>query len=509
MRSVSRIVLYAFPAIWAARLFAMATMPFVDTSEPRYAEIARLMAVSGDWITPWFSPGVPFWGKPPLAFWLQALCIRAFGLSEFSIRLASLPAILGMAGLCFVLARRMASREAGLWSSVIFSTMLLPAAAAGAVLTDPWLAFGVTLSMAAFYLARETPAWQWRYGFFLGLAIGLLAKGPLAVLLVAASLIPWLAWRRVFAMPRADAARGLPWTGGIVLVAALVLPWYIAAEVKTPGFLRYFILGEHFFRFVDPGWKGDLYGSAHVEPYGAIWAQWLLASLPWGALGLLALSWRWRERSTWRARLAMAARDSRWTYLLAWALATPLFFTLSANVIWTYVLPALPPAAVLLAAAMPTAPRPSVHKAVLACAALVPLAFLVVGTAAIVSPQRFKTEKGLVAMADAMKAPGERLYFVGSLPFSARFYSRGAAGKVEREQLCAVLPAAGKRVFLAVQVDEQDETLAMLPQGAAVAYAGKRHALIVTDGWREASPGCASQVSTTSPLNRARQVRSR
>ncbi|NLZ11765.1 MAG: glycosyltransferase family 39 protein, partial [Alcaligenaceae bacterium] len=46
-------------------LLAMVMMPLADTTEPRYAEIARLMAASGDWITPWFEPGVPFWGKPP------------------------------------------------------------------------------------------------------------------------------------------------------------------------------------------------------------------------------------------------------------------------------------------------------------------------------------------------------------------------------------------------------------------------------------------------------------
>ena len=59
----------------AVSLVAMALLPFADTSEPRYAEIARVMAVSGDWITPWFQPGVPFWGKPPLSFWAQALSI--------------------------------------------------------------------------------------------------------------------------------------------------------------------------------------------------------------------------------------------------------------------------------------------------------------------------------------------------------------------------------------------------------------------------------------------------
>ena len=83
-------------AILASRFIGMALFPFADTTEPRYAEIARLMAETGDWITPWFEPGVPFWGKPPLSFWAQAASIKLFGVSEFAIRLPAWLATLGI-----------------------------------------------------------------------------------------------------------------------------------------------------------------------------------------------------------------------------------------------------------------------------------------------------------------------------------------------------------------------------------------------------------------------------
>lgn len=75
------LLLWLLLAFLLGRLLTMAIMPLTDTSEPRYAEIARIMAETGDWVTPWFNYGVPFWGKPPLAFWLEAASFRLFGKS--------------------------------------------------------------------------------------------------------------------------------------------------------------------------------------------------------------------------------------------------------------------------------------------------------------------------------------------------------------------------------------------------------------------------------------------
>lgn len=89
----------------------------------------------------------------------------------------------------------------------------------------------------------------------------MLAKGPVAVALWVIPLVLWLTatgtWRIV---------RALPWVSGLARSLLLTLPWYLAAEAATPGFLRYFIIGEHFERFTVSGWEGDLYGGAHVQP---------------------------------------------------------------------------------------------------------------------------------------------------------------------------------------------------------------------------------------------------
>lgn len=176
MRLTSRGLLLGLGVILALRLLAMTLMPLADTSEPRYAEIARLMAASGDWITPWFEPGVPFWGKPPLAFWAPALSIRLLGLSELAVRLPSWLAMLGVLALVHACGRRLHGEQAARWATLLFATMLLPFASAGAVLTDAFLALGITLSMVSFLLAPREPRPWWRYGFFAGLTIGLLSR---------------------------------------------------------------------------------------------------------------------------------------------------------------------------------------------------------------------------------------------------------------------------------------------------------------------------------------------
>src|SRR3990167_5050856 len=90
------VLLWLLLLVLASRLIGMAWLPMADTSEPRYAEIARVMAQSGDWITPWFEPGLPFWGKPPLDFWSEAASVNLLGLSDFAVRLPSWLATLGV-----------------------------------------------------------------------------------------------------------------------------------------------------------------------------------------------------------------------------------------------------------------------------------------------------------------------------------------------------------------------------------------------------------------------------
>ena len=146
-------IIWLLGALLLVRIIAMVVVPFADTTEPRYAEIARLMMTTNDWITPWFEPGVPFWGKPPLSFWAQAISFKLFGINEFAGRLPALLAFLATVWMLWRLAASVVNAHVAYATSVVYCGMVLTFLAAGTVMTDPYLALGTTWSMVAFYLA--------------------------------------------------------------------------------------------------------------------------------------------------------------------------------------------------------------------------------------------------------------------------------------------------------------------------------------------------------------------
>ena len=416
-----------------ARFATLGLYPLMDSTESRYAEIARKMLETGNWLTPQFDYGVPFWGKPPLSTWLAAASMAGFGVNEFAARLPSFALLVICGALVGALAAMRGGRDQAVWTLALFSTTGLVFIAAGAVMTDPALVVGTTLSMAGFRVALEGPD---RYrlpasiAFFAGLAIGLLAKGPVAMVL---TFVPIAIWTVATRQWRAAWQR-LPWIRGIAFAAVLVVPWYWAAERATPGFLDYFLVGEHWKRFVEPGWAGDLYGAAHARPRGLIWAYWFVSALPWSGVAIAGVV---RAATTRRDAARAFFADRSRVYLLAWAVTPMLFFTASGNILATYVLPGLPALALLIGdlwhpEAVDAGPLRPAARAVLVAGVLIVVVF-VAGIAAL--QPRFAnvlSHKGLVERYEALRAGGDgRLIYVGQRPASAEFYARGRAMRVD------------------------------------------------------------------------------
>jgi len=409
------------------RLLTLGAYPLFDKTEARYAEIAREMAATNNWITPQFDYGTPFWGKPPLSTWVTAFFLKLFGVNEFAARFSSLLFALGIVWLTYRLALSRQHRDYALTVPAILSTSALFFVAGGCVMTDAALSFGTTLAMVSFWLAVRdgaNPDRFWGYLFFVGLAIGLLAKGPVAIVLTGLPIVVWVAlekqWECVW--------RRLPWLTGSLLVIVIALPWYLAAERATPGFLQYFIIGEHLKRFTETGWKGDLYGQGHAHPFGTIWFYWFLATFPWCFVffGMLLRTGR---------KIRELLRNEWLLYLALWTVAPMIFFSFTANILWTYVLPGLPAFSLILVELLSADRNSSGCRTHdwqgISISLITPTVFclgLLFLPSTIVAK---KTQKGVIAKyLDLRPALTSKLIYLGKIPYSAEFYSQGTAQTV-------------------------------------------------------------------------------
>lgn len=437
------------------RLGLLASYPLMDTTEARYAEIGRKMLELNDWITPWFDYQIPFWGKPPLSFWMTALSFKWLGVSEFSARL---PHYLCGLLIIWMIWRwlRQESPQLAFTAITLLSTMLLFYGSSGLVMTDMWLLLGTTLSMMAFWRvvinSRELGMMRWL--FFVGIAIGLLAKGPITLVVIGVPIVLWVLLRKEY---RATWF-AFPWIWGCILTLCLAGPWYIAAEFKTPGFLDYFLVGEHIKRFVVPGWEGDLYGTAHDRPRGTIWLFLFADTLPWSFMFILLALYLWKTGALTKP---VKARPNGWNlYLLLWGLTPACFFTFAGNILWPYVLPGLPALAIWLADWLnnqKSINAPTRYRFLLTGTAanliLIVIAMFVYADGEIAEK---RSAKSLIARYDARKSGNGRLVYFSEKPFSASFYTSGSA-VVAKNASEITAHCANRNCFLAIRPKKESE----------------------------------------------------
>ncbi|MES2412775.1 MAG: glycosyltransferase family 39 protein [Pseudomonadota bacterium] len=449
----SRLLCWTLGIVALLRLLTLGLYPLTDTTEARYGEVARKMVELNDWITPWYDYGVPFWAKPPLSTWLTAASMKLFGVNEFAARLPYFVLAVVIAWLVWDWARRWSRREALLAVAVMSGTMLYFIASA-AVMTDMALVLGTTLAMRGFWAPFErAEAQRPKEGWllFVGLGLGLLAKGPIALVLAG---IPIFLWT-VFSGNLVNVWKRLPWIRGGLLMLVIAVPWYWLAEMRTPGFWEYFFIGEHWKRFTVTGWAGDKYGTAHATARGAIWLLALAACLPW----TLLLPWLviGRKAAAKAAGVAFPRPDPsprHWRlYLLVWALSPCLFFTMSGNILWTYVLPALPAVGLLAAGWLAADVRARLVDSLVAAGVLV-MALLVAFY--FINEQRadsWKSAKRAVIEYTLQGNGQQPLLFIGDLPYSASFYSGGKAKAVADNAELSERIAKGS-VFVALNPDQ-------------------------------------------------------
>ncbi len=308
--------------------------PLIEIDDARYAEVPRAMAASGDWVLPSLN-AMPYVEKPPLWYWLGAASIKIFGVSEGAARLPLLLlALLGGAGVFWL--------GSWLYSPRVGRTAALALATAGLWL---FLSHNITLDLPVSVFLLWTTALILRVlekpedagwaaaAAWIAAALAFLSKGLISVLFPVlwtiglAVLFP--KWRRN--------ALHLISPLGMTLAVLIAAPWFYAVHLRRPDFLRTFFIEQHFQRYLTPTFGRDApkWYFLLVFPVGL---------LPWTAPFL----------SGFARVLRRPFAEPRATALAAWIVGIVAFFSTSHSKLPTYILPVMPHACLLAAAALET-----------------------------------------------------------------------------------------------------------------------------------------------------------
>lgn len=316
---------------WLVVLFALGAwlgrVDLLTPDEARHAEIAREMFLEGNWLAPRIY-GEPYYDKPALFYWLTGSSLWLFGPSAWAARIPSVLATLISVALTSWWVRDAWGRGAARWVTVLLGSTLFLVAIGRYVIIDMLLTASLTGALCWLGLVlnegptRRRQVWP-IYAFT---AVGVLAKGPVALVVVAAVAVVTAAFER-----RPSLLLRLHPVRGALLIVAIAGPWYAAAYATDPVYIETFLWEHNFARYAVPG------ALAHQEP----WYFYLLALpiilLPWSIVLPSAIAAAWKSPS-------VGVRHA-----LAWVTVVIGFFSLSQTKLPTYILSVFPPLLALAA----------------------------------------------------------------------------------------------------------------------------------------------------------------
>jgi 4-amino-4-deoxy-L-arabinose transferase-like glycosyltransferase len=310
-------------------------------SDARYVEAAREMVESRDVVIPHLAH-VPYVEKPILAYWLGAAAQAAFGLSPLAARLPSILATAGSIVMTYLIGRELRGPRLGLVGAGVFATCAIVPITASVFLTDEPLAFFHAVAMFAYLRHEREPKSAWIWLAWAALGLGTLSKGPVALALAGTSLLAWLAVSRRLV----DVVRLRP-IGGLLVVAAINVPWWWHVWRRDPRFVDFFFVRLNLAAF---------HGGGVNHPQGPwyYFATLPASVFPWTIVACAAIaSVTWRDLLP-SARAALLRRPARPTdrarvFLACMVVAPFLFLTISSSKLWYYTLPLCPAVALLVA----------------------------------------------------------------------------------------------------------------------------------------------------------------
>jgi 4-amino-4-deoxy-L-arabinose transferase-like glycosyltransferase len=319
---------FTFLAIFLGTLYFifLGDRPLFVPDEGRYAEIAREMALSGDYITPRLNE-IKYFEKPALFYWLGAGAIKLGGLNLWSLR--SINALLGLAGclVVYLTARKLYGRSTGLLAALILSTSTLYFVMAHMISLDLPVTVFITICLCAFLVGNQYPLGHTRrlylYGAAIAAALAVLSKGLIGVIFPLMVIGAWF----LIGKPWRLLKQQYIFSCGVIFLL-IAAPWHLLVNHINPEFFHFYFIEQHFLR----------YTTTEIGHYQPVWffIPTLMAGFfPWIVFLPQALKQAWKNQND--------------KFFLLWAVLIFLFFSFSKSKLIPYILPIFPPLAILTA----------------------------------------------------------------------------------------------------------------------------------------------------------------
>jgi 4-amino-4-deoxy-L-arabinose transferase-like glycosyltransferase len=389
-------------ALLGALFAAIVTLPGLgigtlwDNSETAYGEVAHEILLTHDWVVMHLN-GYPWFVQPPLYFWLAAVLAKIAGVGSFAMRLPSALATIGMGALTGYATARIAGGRAGATAAIVLSTALMQAIVGRLAIMDALLDCCVTAAILWWFRALEPaePGVQplgGRSRAFLGgafaLALGTLAKGPVAPVVVLLVIAFWIAWERREAtgvvVPRPAIL-----LAGLALYLAVALPWFVIEAVRVgPQAAHELILHYTVGRY-----------TGVIENQRGPWWYYvpvlILGFFPWTAFLPVGFARAWALAQTRAGSFARLA--------LVWTIVPLVFFSCAQTKLPNYVALLVPALAIVVALWFERLAQGLDRRAGMLSAATVPIFLAMLGFAIVVfvRTNRFEADTSLIAPAFA------------------------------------------------------------------------------------------------------------
>jgi 4-amino-4-deoxy-L-arabinose transferase-like glycosyltransferase len=320
-------------------------LPLTDRDEARFAEASREMLQRGDYIVPWFNGAWRF-DKPVLIYWCQMASYCVFGDNAFAARLPSVLFTTATALLLVRWGRKIKDAKTGFLAGVMFVAGLHVAIIGRMATADMAMIFFVTLALwSGWELTRPDSLFhrKWWWLFYVALAFGFLAKGPVAWLPLGGMILGRIFRKNTFRLPLHETVTGL------CLALALVALWGGPALAQTGGKFWSVGMGEHVFNrsvgVLDSHGAKGLAGFIALMPL--YFLTFFVSFFPWSTRVPTAMRRWWPDRR----------RDDLGWYLLMNAALVFVIFSLVRTKLPHYTMPAFPCIALWLARQISSQPN--------------------------------------------------------------------------------------------------------------------------------------------------------